>query len=283
MNERNIQDDSGALDQRALDRLVDGELDAEARRELLLSLDARPDGWRRCALAFLEAQSWGRTMKGLVETGDNAESGTVDESESGRVRAPASKERDSLPLGRAAVNAASVERAPRNGFHGAGWLAVAAGLLLAFTLGIALGPFAPWNSGSTAPPELQLAGESRVNSDRELGASDSRMVAGPSVEAGEGAFAYDSLSNLATFVLDEGPGQPRQRVVAPLIPAERIDERLQWHGEGAIPRATLRVLQRAGHRVQTQRRYAPIELGDGRRMIVPVDDVEITPVKMELY
>lgn len=41
-----------------IDRLVDGELPDAERRQLLLRLDAEPDGWRRCALAFLEAQTW---------------------------------------------------------------------------------------------------------------------------------------------------------------------------------------------------------------------------------
>ena len=46
------------LDQRLLDRLVDGEIANEERRELLRRLESEPDGWRRCALAFLEAQAW---------------------------------------------------------------------------------------------------------------------------------------------------------------------------------------------------------------------------------
>jgi hypothetical protein len=41
-----------------LDRLVDGELGEADRRTLLLRLEAEPGGWRRCALAFLEAQGW---------------------------------------------------------------------------------------------------------------------------------------------------------------------------------------------------------------------------------
>src|SRR5262245_44335403 len=46
-----------------LDRLVDGELDGEERRKLLARLDATPDGWKRCALAFLEAQAWREVLK----------------------------------------------------------------------------------------------------------------------------------------------------------------------------------------------------------------------------
>jgi hypothetical protein len=43
-----------------IDQLVDGELSDDERRALLAKLDAEPDsgGWRRCAMAFLEAQAW---------------------------------------------------------------------------------------------------------------------------------------------------------------------------------------------------------------------------------
>jgi hypothetical protein len=45
-----------------LDRLVDGELGQAERQQLLRQLDREPDGWKRCALAFLEAQAWGETI-----------------------------------------------------------------------------------------------------------------------------------------------------------------------------------------------------------------------------
>src|SRR5262249_32693931 len=48
----------GLVADRLLDRLVDGELPNAERRALLLRLESEPDGWRRCALAFLESQSW---------------------------------------------------------------------------------------------------------------------------------------------------------------------------------------------------------------------------------
>jgi len=57
MNEELLQDEL------LFDRLVDGELDAAERRRLLELLDARPDGWRRCALAFLEAQAWREDLR----------------------------------------------------------------------------------------------------------------------------------------------------------------------------------------------------------------------------
>lgn len=39
-----------------IDRLVDGELSAGERRELLRDLESNPEAWRNCALAFVEAQ-----------------------------------------------------------------------------------------------------------------------------------------------------------------------------------------------------------------------------------
>src|SRR5262245_56567307 len=53
-------------DDMLFDRLVDGELSADERRELLISLEGRPGGWRKCALAFLEAQTWQRELTRVV-------------------------------------------------------------------------------------------------------------------------------------------------------------------------------------------------------------------------
>src|SRR5262245_1884809 len=53
-----IVDEFRRNEDRVLDRLVDGELSPGQRRELMAALDDEPGGWRRCALAFLEAQSW---------------------------------------------------------------------------------------------------------------------------------------------------------------------------------------------------------------------------------
>lgn len=59
-------------DDSLIDRLVDGELSRSDRHQLLESFDQSPDGWRRCALAFLEAQSWREEM-GQVAFGPASE------------------------------------------------------------------------------------------------------------------------------------------------------------------------------------------------------------------
>jgi len=51
-----------------IDRLVDGEFDEIERRGLLLQLEAEPGGWRRCALAFLEAQAWTSSLREAADS-----------------------------------------------------------------------------------------------------------------------------------------------------------------------------------------------------------------------
>ena len=51
---------------RQLDLLVDGELADAARRQLLTTLEARPDGWRRCAWPSSRPQSWGSGLRSFA-------------------------------------------------------------------------------------------------------------------------------------------------------------------------------------------------------------------------
>jgi hypothetical protein len=60
-----------SISDRILDQLVDGELDHQEYSRVLRRLEIAPDGWRRCALAFLEAQAWKRDITpAAVNTGE---------------------------------------------------------------------------------------------------------------------------------------------------------------------------------------------------------------------
>ncbi len=54
------------LTQREIDRLVEGELSQPERRQLIARIEEEPEGWRRCGLAFLEAQSWRKSLRLVV-------------------------------------------------------------------------------------------------------------------------------------------------------------------------------------------------------------------------
>lgn len=58
------QNDQSLCDDVLLDRLVDGALPGDERRALFGRLELEPDGWRRCAMAFLEAQAWSEAASG---------------------------------------------------------------------------------------------------------------------------------------------------------------------------------------------------------------------------
>jgi anti-sigma factor RsiW len=60
-------DDLKFLSDETIDALVDGTLDDDHRRTLLLDLEADPEGWRRCAMAFLEAQAWTQALAPLAD------------------------------------------------------------------------------------------------------------------------------------------------------------------------------------------------------------------------
>ncbi len=75
------------IDDRMFDLLVDGELSEDQRRELLTQLDDTPDGWRRCAMSFLEAQTWRQDLGALATdaTGESPEPRSVAPRRPGRV------------------------------------------------------------------------------------------------------------------------------------------------------------------------------------------------------
>ena len=46
-----------------IDQIVDGVLAPSQLRDAIDCLDRDPDGWKRCALAFLEAQCWRESLR----------------------------------------------------------------------------------------------------------------------------------------------------------------------------------------------------------------------------
>ena len=109
----NLTDDAD----RWLDRLADGELNPDQQRRLLAALETHPDGWRRCALAFVEAQTLRAEFRHLTTADNVAVPQRGDPKQpTMTVRQPARRNSALAP---------------------ARWLAIAASLLVAFTLGIA--------------------------------------------------------------------------------------------------------------------------------------------------
>ena len=232
----NTNFDNALLDDSRFDRLVDGELSETERQELLAGLDNEPSGWRRCALAFLEAQCWKQ------EFGAIAKSGTP-----------------TATTPRVTV----ARRAHWLGSIGAP-LAMAASLLLAVWAGAAL-----QRSRGVSPVAPGGAGVTRDVAD----ATTRPPVTGPIV-----AMPPQPASNPWRVVTLSSPAGTKDANVSFELPAmERDNLDQQWLQSlpSAIPDNVMQAFNRTGHQVQQRRELVPVRLNDGRRLIVPVDNVDI--------
>ena len=124
--------DEPMIDDATLDRLIDGELSADERRRLLLALERQPDGWRRCALAYVESQSLSSAFKSLAAPWSAAQTPAATASLAAIVEIPRTH----------------ATPAPRQSRHSALLLATAASVALAFAAGWQLRGGSPTSPGS---------------------------------------------------------------------------------------------------------------------------------------
>jgi hypothetical protein len=214
-----------------LDRLVDGELTTDEYRELLRTLDAQPDGWRRCALAFLESQAWSRELKAMRQEAE--------------VTPPATTTRSAVP------------------WRSARWpnlLAVAACFVIAFSLGLVFR--AAW-PGANAGPSPAIAERAGTSGAPTTVAEGDGQPTTPLVPRGS-----------VQFVLDGG----EQPVDVPVY--DWSPEHAGWLSEQnpRVPSDVRRALQRLGGQLQWRRHVVPVRTQDGRSVLFPIDQLEITPV-----
>lgn len=246
MNENSVE--SPAIDGALFDLLADGELDPARRNELLLSLDEVPGGWRRCALAFLEAQAWRSDLRTAVA-------------------APAAT--DSRP-----ATAVALARSP---FARAGHLGVVAlALLIAFGTGWLTRPVGE-GSGETG------AGDRARVTPVHVAQSESISDKGPEQGSDETSPEADNnapqlasalrMTGVLMLQVDDH-GQTRE-VQVPILNASGIDVRRLLEQAPAVRSAAVQALERRGHKVETHRQILTVDLKDGRKLLVPIDQVDV--------
>ncbi|MBN1394571.1 MAG: hypothetical protein JW959_06080 [Pirellulales bacterium] len=215
MNESN---ENNPADGARFDRLVDGQLSEQERRDLLASLDDKPGGWRHCALAFLEAQCWKQAF-----------GATAPESES--------------------VAASTVETQPRpSPWPGrvATVLAMAASFLLALWVG--------W--------QVQQHRAGRFAED------------GGAIAARDGIAAPESATPQKPWRM-VNVNAPGRSLDLPAVERDKIDKNWLQNVPQAIPQRVREALARTGHDVKQRRELVPVSLDDGRKLIMPVDQVDV--------
>ena len=244
-----------------IDRLVDGELDENARRRLLASLDDSPDGWRRCALAFLESQELKSGFEELLAHGGFQEASAVTPrtvSHSHPMRAPAE---------------------PRSSSHSRQFLALAASIAVAFFLGfIAHRNWQSDFSGTGARPDGAAA---TIEGNREFDGPSPHVVAkqpsGDWPENDDGAIGSNATDD-PSYITLTGSGVSLR---VPLVHASQLRGEASGGKDGdwdVVPPDVVRMLEQSGRRVERRRTYVPMTLEDGSQAVLPIEDLEITPV-----
>jgi hypothetical protein len=250
------------LDDPHFDRLVDGELSEEERRELLARLDSEPGGWRRCALAFLESQCWRQTLGAIAQKGVLVEP------------------------------APQATRPSRS--RGPGWvgtvLAMAASFFLVFwvgsmakqarlghpaTPGSAIGEFASTAEHRPAPT---LTNPSRL-SNRPVA---HQPPAGLASVLPQGDTARSPWRMVTVSSPTDADGQ-NASFSLPAVERDKIDQQWLRSVPPAVPDAVLQAFSRTGHEIEQHRELVPVPMKDGRRLVVPVDQVDVHYVGNETY
>jgi hypothetical protein len=223
-----------------IDKLIDDELDEDQRRQLLSGLDAQPDGWRTCALAFLEAQAWRRGMKSSLEL-------------VGQVVAASRGNTSAASRFPAVVPGRKPDR-----FAVLYWPSLAAAILVSFATGVASQRFLPHNLANGGPH------------------------VGPSHAATESNLDLLNVAN--TEATNVRPAHSHTTVL-PLALPDSVETPSGPEGEyaSALREQMLGILERSGSHIRREHRVVPIHLRDGRRAILPVEDVYVTPVSGMTY
>lgn len=225
-----------------LDRLVDGELSGDQRRALLEQLETAPGGWRRCALAFLEAQSWGQGLKAaLTEPQPTTQPGNLVE-----------------PV-RRRFGGRFVEQA----------LMLAASFLVAFSLGIAA---RGWLSPGGPAGEAMIAGTARDGFDA---ASTTVASKAPSNAAQRQTMTAASQRPRQVVLRFAGQSADQQGAALPVLGVDDLARQWLDAGEEQLPAEWLKQLGREGHRVERVRDLVPVRLSDGTAAEVPVERLQI--------
>ncbi len=212
-----------------VDRLIDGELNESDRRELLLQFEREPEGWRRCALAFLEAQCWKQEL-GLTTRSaeDVAESPATTLISATRDRTATSRWRQNLATA----------------------LSMGACFLIALAIGMGIrgkGPHSPDANLSTVTAPLS-------SSD-----AQTTTISQPADE----------------LITVEGANGGTESLLVPRAHRDAIGQNVAEQGPDAIPPAVQREFERMGNQVLQQREIVPVQMKNGRRLMVPIDHAEI--------
>ncbi len=86
----------------------------------------------------------------------------------------------------------------------------------------------------------------------------------------------DNGATRAVEMVVQGAGGKTETMQVPVLPSSRAG---WWQSQPAasIPEDVRRAVERAGGRIRQVRKYFPVELPDGSRAVVPIDQIDVEP------
>ena len=235
-----------AINNELLDRLVDGELSEAAYRQTLDRLDETPDGWRRCAMSFLEQQAWRRELMQLLKCGERLNS--LDDSELDEAGLEPITEADELHFATTRPDWDGWFRKPR-----VRWTSALAVGILAFIGGLSLRPFGSLDSARNS----NIAQNQRQNDQRNALANSRRSADGVEIAS----VTFDDLPNNQS----QGLQVPFQRINHSLGTPKLAPDRL--------PPQMERILTETNAANRLERRIFMGRTPNGEVILVPLDRI----------
>jgi hypothetical protein len=242
-----------------IDQVVDGGLTPEQLRMAIGALDKTRDGWRQCALALVEAQTWADAFRDL--------DGEMTVINGSPVNPP---RRASARIAFSPPTSLSFTRSQR-------WIgdALAAGIaIIAFSLGWLAHGFRRWEGSeqTLSSPTVGMSRETPIEARNHTG-NDSRSDS-PDLDS-HSEFTADRIATVREVArLRFGAGDPTAPEV-PILTGPAFDERWLTEQPPPISEHGLAVWLRQGYQLDQRRRVVAVPLGDGRQAAVPIDQVQL--------
>jgi hypothetical protein len=230
-----------------IDQIVDGSLTPTQLRGAIDLLDREPDGWKRCALAFLEDHCWRESLRLVGEpksTSFTAEltSFTPSNVHPSRIRRP--------------------------------WLARAVAVS-AVAASFALG-WLGHQARSRPLPDETIAARSRESVTKPQASSQAESPAMSADDApGPKHLATVNPREQVTTVARLRVGSADSTNALPILAGPGINTEWLKNQPPPVSQYGQAVLQQHGYQVDQRRRLISATLADGRRVTVPIDQVQI--------
>ena len=230
-----------------IDRMIDGEMSPQHLRVCIERLDSAPDGWRRCALAFLEAQSWGEAFRNMDETPRDRSLVIA-----GSTKPPLAARAPMFPQGRARS-------------------ALAAGIaILGFSLGWMGHSLNARGKPTVAPVETALAKPvERVIDGPEMATT---KMPWPGAITGLPTDRIPTIREVARLRIGTSDQAAAE---VPILTGPGIGGRWLMEQPPPVSDHDRAVWQRQGYQLEQRRRLVSVPLADGRRAAVPIDHVQV--------